>query len=153
MPDNDKCTLFRIIAQIIPWILVVFGWLIVNKQNNIREKRKEIRSILNQLLEELDSTEKLAISYHSAEKQLIELGRDIKLSLSRIGKSVNRHDLLPRGQRYPIAKFRQAITLKNFDTEDFITQKVNSDLINEISATKDDLTDALERQFQDNYQK
>ena len=153
MPDGKDCTLFHSIAQIIPWALVVGGWWIVNKQNNFRERRKETRAILNQLLDDLDAIEKQAFSYHTAKEALIELGRDIKISLSRISKDVARHDLLPSGKRHPIVKLRQAITLKNFDTDCFQTQNVNCELLDEISATKDDLIDALEQHFQDHYQK
>jgi len=153
MPSGNDCSFFRIIAQIIPWVLVVGGWWKVNKQNNFREKRKEIRAILNQLLNDLDAIEKQAYSYHTAKEELSDAGRDIKLSLSRISKDVARYDLLPSGKRHPIVKLRQAATLKNFDTDCFVTQNANSELLDEISATKDELIDALERHFQDQYQK
>ncbi len=153
MPDGKDCTLFHSIAPIITWGMVIAGWLVVNNQNNFREKRKETRAILNQLRSDLDAIEKQAFSYHTAQEALIELGRDIKLSLSRISRDIARHDLLPSGKRHPIVKLRQAITLKNFDTDCFLTQNTNCELLEEISATKDNLIDALERHFKDQYQK
>ncbi len=70
MPDGKDCTLFHSIAQIIPWALVVGGWWIVNKQNNFREKRKETRALLNQLLDDLDAIKKQEFSYHTAQEPL-----------------------------------------------------------------------------------
>jgi len=152
MPESNNCALFPSISQIIAWVLIVGGWWIVNKQNNFREKRKETRATLNQLLDDLDAIEKQAYDYHKALEAPTELGRDLKLALSRISKNVARQDLLPHGQRHPITKLRQAITLDNFDTDHFVTQTSDSEILAGISANKDDLVDALELHFKSQYQ-
>lgn len=147
MPDNDACSLFRIIAQVITWTLIVGGWWIVNKQNNWREKRKETRASLNQLLDKLNQLESQAYQYHQASKPSVVAGRDLKLALSRINSFVDIQNLLPRGKRQPLAKLRRAITLDNFDTEHFLTQPDDSEILAGISAAKDQLVDSLERYF------
>jgi len=53
-------------TQIVTWLLVIAGWLLVNHQNNIREKRKEIRTILDKIQSLLDEIEIQAVNYHTA---------------------------------------------------------------------------------------
>jgi len=53
MLSDKACGGFKILTQIITWLLIMGGWWIVNRQNNWREKRKEIRAILNQLQSDL----------------------------------------------------------------------------------------------------
>lgn len=147
MPDNDVCGVFRIVAQVITWVLIIGGWWVINRQNNWRESRKETRAALNQLLDELNQIELQAYQYHQASPPSLVMGRDLKLALSRVSNFIDRQNLLPRGKRQPLAKLRRAITLNNFDTEHFMTQEDDSELLAGVSAAKDQLVDALERQF------
>ncbi len=67
-------------SQTVTWFLVIAGWWLVNRQNNIREKRKETRTLLDKIKSLLDDLEKQAIKYHTS-PQSDDLAFEIKRSL------------------------------------------------------------------------
>ena len=140
--------------QIVPWVLVIVGWWFVNSQNNIREKRKEIRTLLDKVQSLLDEIESQAIQYHTSQ-QPSDLAFQLKRSLNQ--KLHNRLDILKLRSLnvkncYPLLKqFRQAVTLKNFDTSSFKPQNISDDLIKNIWVAKDKLSHELENSFASKY--
>ena len=78
-------------TQIVTWLLIIAGWLLVNHQNNIREKRKEIRTILDKIQSFLDEIEIQAIQYHTNQASS-DLAFQLKRSLNQ--KLRNRLDIL-----------------------------------------------------------
>ena len=50
-------------------VTVIVGWIVVNWQNNNREERKEVRSSLSDVHEEITKLEDIAIEYHTAESR------------------------------------------------------------------------------------
>src|SRR5687767_4253854 len=95
----------------ISWVVVFIGWLVVNRQHNKRETRKEVRAGLNDLIKLLDNIEDLSLEYHTSESDLAK-ARKIRRGLAQI---------FPRLKNaffeYPafsasreVVAFRQAIT-------------------------------------------
>lgn len=131
-----------------------YCWLLVNQQNNIREKRKEIRSILDKIQSLLDEIEIQAVNYHTG-RESSDLAFQLKRSLNQ--KLRDRLDILKLRNLdvkkcYPLLKkFRQAITLENFDTSSFIPQNLNDGLIKNIGDAKDRLSQELEKSFASRY--
>lgn len=78
-------------TYILPWLspaLVVLGWWIVNKQNNAREKRKEVRQLADRIINDVDELAKKTTEYHSRNCDSAEerksLGWRLTLSLTRL---------------------------------------------------------------------
>ena len=72
-------------TQIVTWLVVVSGWCFVNHQNNLREKRKEIRALIDGVQAQLNDIEKLAVEYHTSENSknlAFELKRSLNQKLS-----------------------------------------------------------------------
>ncbi len=140
--------------QIVTWLLVISGWWLVNRQNNIREKRKEIRSILDKIQSLLDEIEIQAVQYHTSQESS-DLAFQLKRGLNQ--KLRNRLDILKLRNLdvkkcYPLLKqFRQAVTLINFDTSNFKPQNLSDDLIKNIWLAKDKLSQELEQIFSSHY--
>lgn len=139
---------FSCIAQIVTWLLVVGGWLIVNWQNNTRERRKEVRTALDKLSARLDQLEKDAIKYHTSSQPQYDEANHIKIELQRIKKQINHlHILALEFEEDGMVKLRQSITLKNFDTHTFSPQPPYSPILSGISSAKDVVIDRLESAF------
>jgi hypothetical protein len=140
--------------QIVPWVLVIVGWWFVNSQNNIREKRKEIRTLMDKIQSLLDDIESQAIQYHTSEESS-DLAFQLKRSLNQ--KLSNRLEILKLrslnvDKCYSLLKqFRQAVTLENFDTKSFKPQNISDDLITKIWLAKDKLSYELEKSFASKY--
>jgi hypothetical protein len=141
-------------AQTVTWILVITGWWLVNRQNNIREKRKEIRTLLDKIQNTLDEIESQAIKYHTAEKS-DDLAFALKRSLNK--KFPNKlailklRDLEVENCYLFLKQLRQAITLENFDTSDFEIKKISDDLVKNIWLSKEHLSQELEKSFARKY--
>jgi hypothetical protein len=136
------------------WVLIIAGWLIVNHQNNIREKRKEIRVTLDKMQFFLDEVEIQAIQYHTNQASS-DLAFQLKRSLNQ--KLRDRLEILKIRNLdvkkcYPLLiKFRQAVTLENFDTSNYKAQNLNDDLIKNILLAKDRLSQEFEKSFAKRY--
>ncbi len=140
------------IAQFVTWALVVGGWIVINRQHNRREARKEIRAKLDKVCKDFTDLEKLAESYHMADTHSVVTARQIKLSLQRVVYSVDHLGLIKHQARdFKIIALRRAITFENFDTSAHSAQDPNGDLIAGINAAIDDLTNALETAFRDQF--
>jgi hypothetical protein len=133
---------------------VIAGWWLVNRQNNIREKRKEIRTLIDKTQSFLDELESQAIKYHTSDHS-DELAFQLKRSLNK--KIHNRLAILKLRNLdiekcYPCLKqFRQSVTLENFDTADFALRNISDDLIKNIWLSKENLSQELERSFAKKY--
>src|SRR5688572_1242686 len=65
---TDKVSLgewVRTITAAISPVLVVLGWWWVNRQNNKRERRKEVRQLVDRAIKTVNEAVEAAISYHS----------------------------------------------------------------------------------------
>lgn len=141
-------------SQTVTWMLVIAGWWLVNRQNNIREKRKEIRTLIDKLQVYLDEVETLAIKYHTNQESS-DLAFELKRSLNQKLRSkldILKLRTLDVNKCYPLLKkFRQAVTLNNFDTSSFKPQSMSDTLITNIWLAKDKLSQELEKSFATKY--
>ena len=140
--------------QVITWALVILGWLLVNHQNNLREKRKEVRSLLDKTQELLDSIEAQAIEYHTVQ-ETNDLAFRIKRALSQKIKyrlEVLHLRSLDLGSCNSYLKeLRRAITLKNFDSANYQKIDISDQIVKGIWLSKDRLSQELERCFSKKY--
>ena len=73
------------LAPLITWSLVIAGWRIVSNDNNLREKRKELRADIGKVIDVVDALEIKAIKYYmlgvNDETRLleVEIKRDLKV--------------------------------------------------------------------------
>lgn len=58
--------IFVIISQVVTWLMVFFGWVIVDRQHHRREERKEVRAAMDSLEKMLDELEMKSIEFHQA---------------------------------------------------------------------------------------
>ncbi|TAN46791.1 MAG: hypothetical protein EPN21_19470 [Methylococcaceae bacterium] len=146
------CSVIQAVMPVAQWFTLIAGWYIVDRQNNRRELRKEKRSIIDRLLAELDALEASAIDYHTGSHHRINVAREIKVQLDRAAKLIQRENLLQKpvfDQR--MKTLRQAVTMQNFETNDFVSQTSDSAVLASIATAKDNLVHNLETHFSATY--
>src|SRR4051794_25377630 len=131
MPRNvDIGTSWAVLGQLVTWLLVVIGWYFVNRTNNQRETRKELRSAIDEFQMFLDQIETNAVRYHTSDTADVEVAMTLKRDLHRrLPARINR--LEARGLEIKdlgktVVELRKAVTLENFDSHKFIKQQVSN---------------------------
>jgi hypothetical protein len=140
------------LGDIISWTIIFVGWYIINRQNNNRETRKEVRESLLSLYRHLDEIETDAIAYHTGDGDPL-LARKIKRDIDQIPGRIS---LAQRGSmkgRYAhhLIRFRQAITLNNFDTASFVQKEPTDRFFDEIVVSKRSLIHCLDLAYNHAY--
>ena len=135
-------------SQAVTWSLVIGGWLVINHQHNARETRKEVRAAIDRLNAALDEIECLAVNFHTGNSFDLRKLSTINRHISRLSPLVDTTGFGDvRQVRYRIYRVRQAITLRNADKSEFTTQAPDSQLLNNIAASIDDLRFLIESEF------
>lgn len=145
MEVNQAGIWFR---QLITWAVIWFGWYVVNKQCNSREKRKELRHAIYSIVSNLDEFEKKVVAYHTSDARDRELASDIRLSINRIISSI----MLLKSSGLTIdnkvaLQLRQSVTLKNFDSSKHEKQSLRGEILQDVAYAKDQVVQALEKAF------
>jgi hypothetical protein len=146
MSDNSQW------GNVVSWGLIILGWVIVNRQNNNRETRKEIRAGLLDLYKLLDEIEDDAFIYHTEIGDPV-VARKIKRSISQIAPRIK----LALRKRveckygFPLYAFRQSITLSNFETNLFAAKLPNDQFFTEIMDAKHALILRLDSAFNETF--
>lgn len=141
-----------IIGQVGTWALVLLGWALVNRQNNTREERKEIREFVLDISKRATELRDASFKYHTADSEDKALGADILFKLNIISlriSTLRRYGVLVGSE---LAKqMRQAITLENFDSANFKKQPIRSGILAGIESATEELTAELDRAFFDHF--
>lgn len=141
-------------SQVITWLVIITGWYVVNDKNNDREKRKEVRSLIDSIQNMLDDIEKEAIQYHTnnqSEELSFQIKRNLNNNLSSKVKVLKLKGFeIGKCDKYR-KKLRQAITLNNFDTNGFQPQSFTSEIIRDILTSKGNFINEIEKCFSKNY--
>ncbi|WP_223630183.1 hypothetical protein [Pseudomonas atacamensis] len=134
-------------TSLLTLITVITGWIIVNWQNNKREERKELRSSLNDIGAAIETLEEDAVRYHTALERNKPLEKSITLKIARLSAKIRylrfESDLL----KLNFIELKKSISLDNFETNRFCQQTPESDLVDCISYSSDQLKDTLEDEF------
>lgn len=141
----------RLVSSAITWVIIVGGWIVVNRQSNNRELRKELRSEIDSIKEEVEEIVLMALSYHmespSKESAFKLLGK-----LKRLNRKIFR---LPLSEveissiSYYSRKLKQGITMQNFGIDEKVVRSLgyDSEIVGGIENGAEDLVDDLERAF------
>lgn len=135
-----------------PWMVAIFGWFVAHAFSEARERRKDIRSQIEKIIEKLSAIEELAITFHTNTEHNAGQARELTSQIQRLEKMLSRIQILDMHRlNYPIITLRRAITLNNFDSGEFKTQSLNCDLVQEITESSLIIEDEIEKQYQDRY--
>lgn len=149
---------YPITPSIVSAIVVVIGWFVVAKTQANRERRKQIREFASDLMDRLGALEKLAVGYHTSERNQTN-EHEIISKLARFEKACNSLPDFVDGQRFfgaarkialevdakKIQQFRRAMTLNHFADEHINTLTHQSDLVQELELAVCAVLEELER--------
>ncbi len=136
--------------QFVPWVLIVSGWALVNHQNNLRETRKEARSMA-------DNAKKSAIEIATQSVKFLTIegvsGLEIKshlelleIELERFPQFSNRSSLMKS-----FTAFADAVTGGDFEAANRSVKLPESTEVGAVFLTRNQLLAEIERQFKIHY--
>ncbi len=131
---------------------MIVGWVVVHFLGEARERRKEVRAELDEIFTKLREIEAAACSLHCAETYSGVDGRHVLVSLESAERRILRLRLYDDSEfSRAIVSLRQAISLKNFSTSEFIKQDGDSPILADIAWTTEELIDALDSGYRTRY--
>ncbi len=139
-------------SNVVTWVLVVLGWVLVHYLTTVRERRKEVAEIVSALIDRIYELEERAVKFHSANTFDDFGARAIVTDVTRIAMDL----VTPPFSVFGIApervkRMRQSMTYWNFEAARFSPQSATSDLIGKIGSTTDDLARAVRKKYHDRY--
>ncbi|WP_374981302.1 hypothetical protein PSGK_09625 [Pseudomonas solani] len=139
------------ISEIITPMLVIIGWALVNRQNNKREERKELRTSINEIREDIEALENLSIEYHTNSCDSNSKSDSILNSLTKLSRKLGHTRLPKESYLNSYISLSECVTSNNFRTRDFKKQTKNSEFISNIKSASQELQDKLEDSFYKTY--
>lgn len=139
-------------------VLVVVGWIVVNKAQGNRERRKQIREYVVTLCKDLAALEVMAIEYHTKPR---EEAKEQQI-ISNLGRFEKACALLPRfleSQKYSVKAvrpetliidsrriqvMRKAITLEHFGDEHTTELGHQDEFISALKLASEEVQESLE---------
>ena len=135
-------------TEAIPWIVAAIGWGATHLFSEARERRKEVRTQLDKLLERLAKLEEAARDFHTDESFDQKKSLSILSDIDRIERVLTRLTAIQVDNLVPvIILHRRAITFQNFDKTSFEKKDSSSEVISDINSATQDFEDEIEAQY------
>ncbi len=146
---------YRDIAATVQLLIIIGGWFFIARDNDRRERRKELRLTLNELIKQVHNLEFEAIAYFGAPNDDGEALRTANLQrgLKRLGLSLQRlRDLNPDLVVTPqLVRFRHRMTYYDFGAADRVPWHVNDAQLQEIMIAGHELAAVMDKWFYSKY--
>lgn len=149
----DQIALLRTILMAVSTLTIVVGWYMINKQNNQRETRKELRKLLDDISKDLEKLTEEAFLFHTSVYNHInamKIQTRIKLSIDKITRAAESldmaHDMLQ-----PCIDLRRSITYENFDSTGHQIFNSDNEIIERINDQYPSIVFPLEESFHKKY--
>lgn len=144
----------QVFGQVIGWLVIVIGWRFISRDNDRRERRKEVRALLTEIRSAILSVEAEAYEYWGmpatgSEKVARKIKRDLKhlagmvMTLKGLNPKFDLDNLLN--------KYRQDLTGSDFEGSSRPARPSNDGLFVEISQSAVELTSAMNEFFRQSY--
>ena len=132
--------------------VVVAGWAATHFLSEARERRKETRGQIEKFIDRLQALEIVVRDFHTAEAFSSSKTLALIADLDRIERSLSRIGILDIDGFTPAIIFlRRSVTLKNFDASSFKTQTQDSEILEDVGTSCQDVEDEIERQYRYRY--
>ena len=146
---NNKIVL---ITPYLPIILTIFGWYVVSRQHNRRERRKEIRELIKLIETKADAILAMATEYYSIDgknKKCSELETKIRYHFDAIKSLEERvkHAGLPVNVVDKRRDFKLSVTSGEFESRTRTKMSENSNIIPEMATNAVTLIDEFEKAY------
>lgn len=136
--------------QIVTWLLVIAGWMIVNYFADKRETRKEARGAIDNAKKDVIKISALAVEYFTTQKH--ELAQDVKWTLDVLGIELARlKKFLDSSVVERFGEFHDECTGEDFESAQRRIHDHNSMVVRRIHVARNRLLAELERHFVRHY--
>jgi hypothetical protein len=138
-----------LVSPVITMAVAILGWHVINKQNNKREDRKELKSAIDSIISEIHSIETQAIDYYkvdpSEDSPIIEraLKKRIDLLEQHI-KLLQKMNTKHFGKIEKSVEYRRVITGGDFEQQSRKAKPPSNDKFLELSMISKELIRELE---------
>ncbi len=146
----------KALAPVGSWVIVIIGWMIVSKDNNKRELRKEIRAQVTEIGRMVDALVKEAAEYYckpGSDPTTVTLALQIKRDLKRVSMAAQR--LRAINAHFDVGdaltELRQHVSGGGFDSAERPPCAPGDHKHYEIADAAANFTDQLERRFAEVY--
>lgn len=137
--------MWAIVGQTVTWLLVLLGWVVVNKLQDFRELRKDRIARISDLRNRMEVFEQKALNFHTSEFD----GKAVLMIISAL-RSIARELKLLKDCGYidsiyedDLVEFRQACTGINFDKTEHTARASDDDVCLAIVGTRETLDNVL----------
>jgi hypothetical protein len=151
IPEAQK-TWVEYSTPYLPLVLTIIGWLVVSRQNDKRERRKEIRELIKQIEQRVDTIIGATTQYyslHGKDSKCAELSTKIRHNISALDPLRKRIELA--GLRCKIVTeilaFKQKVTGGQFESVDRKKLPVNDPYLSEVATAGFELVDKFEKSY------
>ncbi|WP_143330316.1 hypothetical protein [Chromobacterium haemolyticum] len=138
-------------APAVSWVLVLWGWHRVTKENNKRELRKEVKDRIDTVAKLLDSVEDDAIEYYRMDNsdESIRLARKIKVNVASVGHHLNILTNIDDKYRcsHELIALRKAVTGSDFDSAERAVRELGDQIFTDIAAASVNVIRKLDRAY------
>ena len=153
-PENSP-SIIGIVTPVVQWGLIIFGWLVVSRDNDRREQRKEIRSMLNDISKLIIDIQDDAHSYYVSSPDSTSSFKELKIKekIQRLERMIDIVGQQKAGfkKKKELISFRRLVTGRQFESKERTALPSEHRLHLEISASAKDLILSLESKFQTAY--
>lgn len=136
--------------QLVQWVLIVVGWIIVNHQNNLRETRKEARAMADNAKKSTIEISSSAIKYLTT---VDATGLELKSSLELLEIELERFPQfsIDSPLMNSFTSFAETITGGDFESKSRTVRTTDSPQINAVFRSRNELLAEIEQQFKQHY--
>lgn len=139
-----------LLVSVLNFVLAGISLYANNFFANQRERRKETRSKLDEIIKQLEALQASALVFHTNEAYDEGEGESLVRALTRMQNSVGRVVFFRDDVNLvrKVVAFRQAISARNFEEAEFSQQRSKSDLLLGIVNAKEELHSVLEQAYE-----
>lgn len=135
----------QLVGVVGTWCLVIFGWIVVSSQNDLREIAKNVYARIDRLRTALGNLEVLIVKHHISDFDS-RVVKEILRSVSSISGEVShlrKFGFADANCMSRMQNLRMAATLNNFDQSSYLTLQLDDPIILEFELRRDQLDRAL----------
>lgn len=124
--------------------IALFALFLNNKLSSDRDKRKEFKSRLDEIVKSIEDIESLSVKFHCSPTYSEEMGDELRWKLNRLSIRIQSIGYFLNDDISNLyVGLKKSITIKNFGVSSFIQQKISSEIIRDIHSHSTNLMKAL----------
>lgn len=148
MESPDCCDALawaRAFMMLVAPVVGVVTWWTTYRLTKRSDRRKELTSKIDKLCGQIDAIHKLAYQYHTSDSEDHSLESEIHVLIRIFAADLKLANVLVQEQMNSLViGLRRAITLRNFETRDFSSKRLNDPLLRRVDEACEKLKTSID---------